>query len=184
MDNIKKYLTERINGFDDIEPVVREVLAGTLGEGWTVRFSNKRRVFGSCLDNRVVELSRPFCEAYLKADKSEVVGVILHELAHAMVLADGGYSNPADAKSHGKLWKERCKALGIPNEKARHNPKVRVNSLYSWFLVNHETGEVFGRFFMKPKKDYSRCWIPGRREETEGRLVVVSRIGVAGEVFS
>lgn len=185
MDNIKEYLSSAINTVDDIAPAVGRVLDESFRPGWTVRFTDKRRVFGSCLDTRVIELSRPFCESYINLDKSEIIRVILHELAHAMVMENIGGNPGTAAGRHGKEWRDYCEKLGIPGEKAKQNPKVLANSLYKWFLVNHETGEIYERFFTKPKKrDYSRCWIKGRREETEGKLALVNRLGVPGGVFS
>lgn len=68
--------------------------------GWSFKFSRAKRQFGKCIPSKkIILLSAPLTE--LNNDK-EVIGTILHEIAHAMT----------PGKHHGRFWKHQAVALG------------------------------------------------------------------------
>ncbi|QPK81454.1 SprT-like domain-containing protein [Schaalia sp. ZJ405] len=72
---------------------------------WTFRFDHAKRRAGSCTHARkTITLSGPLVDLY---DEATVRGVILHEIAHAMV----GPHHHHDAE-----WKRMARALGAPDD--------------------------------------------------------------------
>lgn len=77
--------------------------ASGLGD-WRFRFDTARRRAGSCIHStRTITLSGPLTELY---DADTVRGVILHEIAHALVGA---------SHRHDAVWKKQARALGAPD---------------------------------------------------------------------
>lgn len=138
------------------------------GFGWDRAVSR----LGCCrMPRRLITLSRHFAEHFLERDPAMIRRVLLHELAHALCWVHAGRTG------HGALWKAYCAALGIPGERAT----VRCEDFaqarpYRWVLCLSTTGEVIRYYRRRPYRLTPRrlasCYIPGRREETYGRLVL------------
>ena len=74
---------------------------------WNFRFDRARRRAGSCVHaTRTITLSGTLTQLYSEAD---VRGVILHEIAHALV---------GPAHRHDAVWKAQARALGV-SDRAR-----------------------------------------------------------------
>lgn len=73
-------------------------------DGWTFRFDSARRRAGSCTHRtRTITLSGPLTDLY---DVETVRGVILHEIAHALVGPD---------HHHDAVWRRTARMLGAPD---------------------------------------------------------------------
>ncbi len=71
---------------------------------WSFRFDRAKRRAGSCIHaTRTITLSSPLVRLY---DEKVVRGVILHEIAHALVGA---------AHQHDAAWKETARRIGAPD---------------------------------------------------------------------
>ncbi|MGO3795491.1 MAG: SprT-like domain-containing protein [Pauljensenia sp.] len=71
---------------------------------WTFRFDRARRRAGSCMHStRTITLSAPLVDLY---EEESVRGVILHEVAHALVGA---------AHHHDDAWRRQARLIGAPD---------------------------------------------------------------------
>lgn len=71
---------------------------------WRFRFDNARRRAGVCAHKtRTISLSAPLTDLY---DEGTIRGVILHEIAHALVGPSHG---------HDATWKRAARDLGAPD---------------------------------------------------------------------
>lgn len=144
--------------------------------GWSYGTDRAIRRLGCCrAGQRRITLSRYFLEYYLPRDAEMVRRTLLHELAHALAW------ERQRSLGHGRVWRSYCAALGIPDERATTRcddfapPRPPRPPRYA--LVHDTTGEVFRRYVSRPRRSAAqlrRCYIPGRREETLGHLVVRS----------
>lgn len=74
---------------------------------WNFRFDRAKRRAGSCTyATRTITLSRALTQLY---DEADVRGVILHEIAHALV---------GPSHRHDAVWKAQARALGV-SDRAR-----------------------------------------------------------------
>lgn len=81
-------------------------LHGLTGNGWVFRFDNSVRRFGVCkFSSRVIGLSRELVKVN---GYKEVLDVILHEIAHALVGRSHG---------HDDVWKMKCIEIGAKPER-------------------------------------------------------------------
>ena len=81
--------------------------------GWTFRFDNARRRFGSCrYGSKLITLSRPL--VYLN-DVEQVRDTILHEIAHAL----------APGAQHGPRWRAACLKVGAIPKRCYTEEAVR-----------------------------------------------------------
>ena len=145
-------------------------------QGWSFAWDRAIRRLGCCrMSRRVLSLSRYFVDAYLMRDPQLIRSTLLHELAHALAWEH------ARERGHGAVWRAWCAALGIPGERAACNcedftpPHLRKQPKFA--LCNRETGEVYRYYNRKPSMSARRlacCYIPGKKEETLGKLCVVS----------
>ena len=77
--------------------------AGGLAD-WRFRFDHAKRRAGACTHaTRTISLSGPLTDLY---DADTIRGVILHEIAHALVGPSHG---------HDAAWKRAARALGAPD---------------------------------------------------------------------
>lgn len=141
-------------------------------EGWHFGWDKTTRRLGCCkMQLRRISLSQYYAEAYASKDPEQLWRTLLHELAHALAWQYHG------ARGHGPVWRRYCAALGIPGERAcargiefeapRREPRFN--------LCHCETGEVYRTYTRRPRHStasLSRCYIPGRRQETLGKLVI------------
>ena len=89
---------------EDAQQMARELMNQHGLSEWSFRFDRARRRAGSCVHSRKeITLSGPLTTLY---DAPTVRGVILHEIAHALVGAGQG---------HGARWREAARALGAPD---------------------------------------------------------------------
>lgn len=73
--------------------------------GWAFRFDRAQRRAGSCVHStRTITLSGPLTDLY---NEATVRGVILHEIAHALV---------GPEHNHDATWKKTARALGAPHD--------------------------------------------------------------------
>jgi predicted SprT family Zn-dependent metalloprotease len=81
---------------------------GLLKKRWRFQFNNRKKSLGCCsrlmFKGNSIQLSKPWM---LKLPMEQVERVIRHEIAHALAPP---YEN------HGKIWKEMCCVVGIPDE--------------------------------------------------------------------
>lgn len=72
-------------------------------DGWRFRFDRARRRAGSCVHSmRTITLSGPLVDLY---DEATVRGVVLHEVAHALV---------GPQHHHDAVWRRTAVRLGAP----------------------------------------------------------------------
>lgn len=84
--------------------VARELMDTHGLSEWSFRFDRARRRAGSCIHaTRTITLSAPLVRLY---DEPVVVGVILHEIAHALV---------GPAHQHDQAWKATARRIGAPD---------------------------------------------------------------------
>ncbi len=159
---------------DDVAAYARACLNALSLCAWSFGWDRARRRLGCCwCARRRITLSRYFVEAY-RASRPELVRrTLLHELAHALAWTHH--------RSHGHdaAWRRYCVALGIPGERATCREAdfafLGEGEHPRYALVHELTGEVFAFYSRRPRRRPERlrfCYIPGRKEETLGRLVV------------
>ncbi|MBR1982030.1 MAG: SprT-like domain-containing protein [Akkermansia sp.] len=139
---------------------------------WHFGWDKTTRRLGCCkMQQRRISLSRYYAEAYASREPEQLWRTLLHELAHALAWQHRG------ARGHGPVWQRYCTALGIPGERAsvrgiefeapRREPRFH--------LCHCETGEVYRTYTRRPRHNavsLRRCYIPGRKVETLGKLVI------------
>lgn len=143
---------------------------------WSFGFDRAVRRLGCCrLQEKRITLSRHFVALYLaRGDSGQIQRTLRHELAHALAWTHHR------SHGHGAVWKRYCAALGIPEERATtkcadFTPPDRPPRRVRWLLCHAETGEVFKEYTRCPRHRaayYRRCYIPGRKEETLGKLTI------------
>ena len=133
-------------------------------DDWRGQLDDARRRFGVCrMRSKVISISRPLCELNTEA---EIRDTILHEIAHALAWQRHGENCGHDAR-----WKEICLEVGA-RPVASYDDKDVVEPDAPWVLAHKETGEVFRSYFKRPKRDWSKIWIRGRKEDTFGKLEI------------
>lgn len=142
---------------------------------WSFGFDRAARRLGRCCTGeKRITLSRYFVAVYLEIDPAEIHRTLLHEMAHALEWVH------LRSSGHGKVWQQCCAELGIPDERATvpcadFSPRPYRPRAVKYVLCHAETGEVFCRYTRKPKRtarELKHYYIPGRKEETLGHLVV------------
>ncbi len=160
----------------EVEAYARACFARLGLAGWTFHWDRAVKRMGCCWPGRKrISLSRYFAAACLPQDASRLQRTLLHELAHALAW-ERDHRN-----GHGEAWRRWCAELGIAGER----PTSRVPDFTPphlqraprFVLCHDETGEVYRQYRRKPQRSarqLQRCYIPGRREETLGHLVIRS----------
>ena len=147
-----------------------------LGE-WSFAWDRAVRRLGCCkMSRREISLSRHFVAAYIERDPELIRRTILHELAHALAWVC------QKERGHGAVWQAWCAALGIAGERASckcgdFSPAGRRVPTPKFALCHCETGEVYRYYTRRPNMSARKlkwCYIPGKKEETLGKLCVVS----------
>ena len=93
---------------EDARAMARELMDHHGLREWSLRFDRARRRAGACVHTRrEIRLSGPLVDLY---DAETVRGVILHEIAHALVGA---------SHHHDAIWQAKARQLGAPDS-ARH----------------------------------------------------------------
>lgn len=145
---------------------------------WSFGFDRAVRRLGCCrLQEKRITLSRHFVAAYLaRGDSAQIHRTLRHELAHALAWTHHR------RHGHGAVWKRYCAALGIPDERATTKcadfaPERTTPRRIVAVLCHDVTGEVFKEYTRRPRHRaayYRRCYIPGRKEETLGHLILAA----------
>ena len=136
---------------------------GLKARGWTGHLDSALRRFGVCYHTKKrISLSRHLVA--LNSDE-ETLDTILHEIAHALAGPEAG---------HGLQWRTVASRIGA-DPKGVYDAEEVASVAGSFFLVHGETGEVFNSYHRRPQgKDLAQGWIGGRREETLGKLKIVT----------
>lgn len=141
--------------------------------GWSYGTDRAIRRLGCCRpEKKQISLSRHFVAHYLSRNPEQIRRTLLHELAHALAW------ERRRSRGHGRTWQHYCAALGIPDERATtccedFAPLAKRPARYA--LVHDHTGEVFRTYATRPRRtahQLRHCYIPGRKEETLGHLVL------------
>ncbi len=159
---------------DEVEACARAWLTQLGLEGWTFHWDRAVKRMGCCWPTRRrISLSRYYAAANLPQNPDVLRRTLLHELAHALAWTHQRQTG------HGPAWKYWCGQLGIAGEHATSRvpdftpPHLRRQPRY--VLCHEETGEIFRSYRRRPGRSarmLRRCYIPGRREETLGHLVI------------
>ena len=102
----------------EVEHLARKLMDefGLVKKGWRFQFNNRKKALGVCKRHMYygnsIQLSTPWM---LKLPMEQVDRVIRHEIAHALAPRDEG---------HGRIWKEMCCVVGIPDETRCFEDKV------------------------------------------------------------
>lgn len=89
---------------EDAQQMARELMKQHGLSEWSFRFDRARRRAGSCVHSRKeITLSGPLTALY---DAPTVRGVILHEIAHALV---------GSSHNHDEVWQAKARELGCPD---------------------------------------------------------------------
>ncbi len=158
----------------EVEAYARACLAQLGLEGWAFGWDRAVKRMGCCWPmRRRISLSRYYAAACLPDKMDALRRTLLHELAHALAWEHGR------STGHGAAWKHWCTELGIGGARATSRVEdftpPHLQRAPRYVLCHDETGEVFRRYRRKPARSarmLRRCYIPGRREETLGHLVV------------
>lgn len=143
--------------------------------GWSFGWDRAQHRLGCChLSRRRITLSHYFVETYLVKDRFQVWRTLMHELAHALAWERRRHAG------HGAIWRMYCRKLGLEDEKATTRcddfAPARLQHPPRYALVHADTGEVFATYRRAPRRSaaqWRRCYIPGRKDETLGKLKVV-----------
>lgn len=156
----------------EVESYAAACLAHLHLEGWSFGWDKTTRRLGCCkMQQRRISLSRYYAEAYATKDPEQLRRTLLHELAHALSWVHHG------SRGHGPVWKRYCAALGIPGERAgvRGIEFDTPQRAPRFSLCHSETGEIFRTYTRRPRHTTAslrRCYIPGRKAETLGKLII------------
>lgn len=160
---------------ESVEGYARECLNALHMEEWGFGWDRARLRLGCChLRECRITLSRHMLECCMEAAPEQVWRTLLHELAHALAWEFHSYAG------HGFIWRHYCTLLGIPGERARvPQGAVPMPALperpVRYVLCHAETGEVFRRYFRRPRlspRRLAHSYMPGRKEETYGKLIL------------
>lgn len=147
--------------------------------GWSVRFLRKGtyRCYGLCnYRKRELSINQEFCE---QASEEEILDVMLHEIAHALIFVHDYPIMGKKALGHGREWKMRCIEVGAdPTRLYKGNVKVKGNKSvvrkFRYALVHEDTGEIFHRYMRLPRHNPKRLYMPNRKAETLGKMKLVT----------
>lgn len=140
--------------------LARQLIAQHLPTGgWEFAWNYRKRAYGTC-NHR----DRKICLSYhlLNTMSDEKIrDTILHEIAHALTPWD----------KHGPKWKAMARKLGaVPRARARME-KPENRPPYNYLLMFGD--EVVAGYYRRPRRNFSTCYIPGRKHETMGQLRLV-----------
>ena len=154
----------------DIRKVAEDLMKS---EGCTYTFGFNRRLksYGTChYGKKRIFLS----EYFLHRPLSEIKRTILHEIAH--------YKSVTYHKAFGhgvvfrREFEEMLEKYGITEEDSGHAPKVKPK--YHMICTTDKTVKSYKKYYRKPSaKGYAkvaRSFLKGKREETKGKLAIIS----------
>lgn len=132
-------------------------------------FNGRRRCLGICKQqtvNRRKRVTTIELSGYIvRLPREDIIDTIRHELAHAVA---------GPKEGHGRLWKEAAVRLGARPHRCAREGMMREGD-YKWYFVEPASREIVQRFLTRPRcTDMSRVYIKGRKQETIGKLVLMS----------
>lgn len=151
---------EVVEMFNDVAKKALEVYdIDIIKRGWTVGFSRTTRAIGDCnYRKRLIRISTKFMEVN---DYRQIKKTVIHEIAHAVAGYKGDYG-------HGVVWKNTDRRLGGDGSRL---DSTADSPEHKWVVVNTaDNNKIVGGYQRKPKRDFSKSWLNGRRAETEGKL--------------
>lgn len=120
---------------------------GLLKKRWRFQFNTQKRSLGLCkrcfFNGYSIQLSKPWM---LKLPMEQVDRIIRHEIAHALA---------PPHENHGKIWKEMCCVVGIPNEDRCFKDKVISNEFLKETAKWKNECPTCGRVKYKHKRSYT-----------------------------
>ena len=94
----------------DVEKIAEELMIKYLNLDWSFKFTNCKKKFGWChYQRKIIGISKPLS---LLNNYEDVINVILHEIAHAMV----GIGN-----NHNKVWRNKALEIGCTGNRCYSN---------------------------------------------------------------
>lgn len=139
-------------------------------EDWDFGLITSTRKLGTCrYRTKTVALSA-HCMAFGRMDKAETIDTVRHELAHALV---------GPGKGHGPAWKKAARLLGAKptatsSTGAILSKKEQLLEGGAKWGVILPCGEVVETYQRRVNKDWSKVWLRGRKQETKGKLSLIS----------
>ncbi len=141
---------------------------------WNFTWDRAVKRMGCCRPARKnISLSAYFVEKYLGLDQEEICNTLLHEIAHALAWSHHR------ARGHDDVWKHYCNLLGLKNETATKKVEdftpAHRERRPRYMLCHAQTGEIFCYYKRLPRRTLGKLphsYIPGRKEETLGQLVI------------
>lgn len=133
------------------------------------KFNRAKTIHGMCKrhkgsDESIIELSKYI----VNKDRDAIVSTIKHEIAHAVA---------GPKVKHGKQWVDAAKALGLENPRRCTDDALLPDDKYNWFLILDNTRDIICRYINKKQpnlKNISTMYVSGKKEETIGKLRLVS----------
>lgn len=159
---------------DAVATYAQVCLAAVGLQNWHFAWDRAVKRMGCCRPSaRCISLSRYFVQVYLTLDAHEIYSTLLHEIAHALAW------HHKRARGHGAVWCHFCHLLGLSDTRATKSlqdftpPHLQRRPRYA--LCHAQTGEIFHYYKNRPRRSaaqWRRCYIPGRKSETLGQLIV------------
>lgn len=133
---------------------------GLAEKGWIFAWSTATVTLGFCKYNeKMITASSKLVKINSQKENEDT---ILHEIAHALAGSEA---------HHGPQWKRIAKRIGAtPETTAKDTIELEPK-----YVVTAGGDEIFIRYQRKPRiKNWSQRWATGRRDETYGKLQVMS----------
>ena len=125
---------------------------------WSLVWDESVVRYGQCRHHKhEIGLSKPLTKRNSIEHSKDTV---LHESAHALT---------GEGHGHNAVWKRTCVKVGARPERC-YNGDVKT-FVGKYKLINKDTGQVYRHYHRKPNvSDWPQRWIPGKKEETYGKL--------------
>ena len=133
---------------------------------WRFVWNTRVRALGTCnYRKREIALSKQWT---LATPWEEIDDTLRREIAHAIA----GYK-----AGHGPVWKKAALRVGASPETTYSGPvSTRDVHVAKYEMIDTTTGKVVKSYYRKPTaktyKQVERMYMKGRREETQGKLVI------------
>lgn len=142
---------------------------------WSVRYLRRGtyRLYGICqFRKKVIGINRDFCD---RATPEEIDDLCLHEIAHALNRQRNGFGKYV--KSHGWQWRGICREIGAEPTRLYQGEvilrtEMPVRSIKYQIMYEDRVVASFKRW-SKRLDNIHRLYIPGRKNETLGKLKLV-----------
>ena len=116
-------------------------------QGWTFTTSKTKRRIGDCsYQDKEIRVSEHFLDL---SDWDDIVDVILHEIAHALI--GPGYG-------HGYEWKQMARRIGANPDRVAESPVMdRKSAPYNYVMRCPNCGREWKRYRMRQRNFGSIC---------------------------